>query len=106
MFRGTLRRIIVPALAVGLALVPLATQAAPAGRSGRSPQVERPSSGSGGWNDWSGAAGWLTILRGLIIPAREKDSPPPGQAGPDHPSSSSREGTGIDPHGGPRPVVP
>jgi hypothetical protein len=107
MFRGTLRRIIVPVLVIAFALLPLAAQAAPAGRSGRSAPVERSwNEGSlwSGWNDWSGAAGWLSALRGLIVPVWEKDSPPPAQV-PYTPSPHS-EGTGIDPHGGPRPVVP
>lgn len=107
MFRGKLYGVVVPVLVVALALVPFAAQAAPAGRSVRSAPVER--SWNGLWSGWSGAAGWLATLRGplrdLIVPVWEKDSPP-GQAGPKHPSGQHQEGTGIDPHGGPRPVVP
>jgi hypothetical protein len=107
MFRGTLRLIIVPVLIVALALLPLAAQAAPAGRSGRSAPVERSWNGESLWSGWSGA-GWLAVLRGplrgLIVPGWEKDNPPSGQI-PSTPSPHS-EGTGIDPHGGLRLVVP
>src|SRR4029078_10924423 len=104
MFRGKMYgAVVVPVLVVALALVPFAAQAAPAGRNVRSAPLERS------WNGgslWSSAGDWLAMLRGLIVPVWEKDTPPPGQSASPNPSSSDREGTGIDPHGGPRPVVP
>jgi hypothetical protein len=94
MFRSFLRRGVILAGVVCLSLLPLAeAQAVPAERGG--------SGGAAMERAWS--ADWVEAVRGLLASLWEKDGSLEGRAVETDPPTGTGDGTGIDPHGGPRP---
>lgn len=99
MFRSFLRRGVILAGMVCLLLLPLAeAQALPAAVGGSGGP-----GGSGAAVERTWSADWAGAVRGLLAGLWEKDDSLEERIVETDPPAGSGDGTGIDPHGGPRP---